>query len=505
MAREQKHPKEIMDKDELVGRNVAIFFTMASLSPVIELHAAMTRDLLSRGNKVTVYVCDSSFKSPMDNPFNRKSMHAFKMFRVRDALRGLDVRLKIINLNGQSEIVPEKTATALEIGVMSSFASMFRAQNKEELSTKALGAYANMLRSAKKLYNYFMKEVRGEKYEFIFMFNGRFGCVRPALEAARDLGIGFGLYEVKKSVTEIVFLNELIHSIDGNTRRALEFYEKDKEGAAVNAKKFFEKKIENKATGDPIYTKKQKKGSIPEAIIGTTKKIIAIYPTTEDEYKFIGKEWDGFVPESQVDEIEKLAMSLPPDKYLLVVKMHPNQVHTAEDTLGKYMALAKEHSHVIVEDPFSTKDTYALMHSADVIITFASTIGVEACYAEKPVILIGDTNWGKMDVAHKVYSGEEAATLIKRGVSPKPILGAIIWGNYLYSYRDVLPSLKIVAIGDYFVDGRRIGKSTWRRILQLPAKLELDMSRPGFKFSTRFFLKIIDTILNIAKGKWAAK
>lgn len=500
-----KNPKEIENKDEIENRNVAIYFSMASLSPVIELHAAMVRDLLSRGNKVTVYVCDSSFKSPMDNPFNRRSMENFKMFRVKDALFGLNVNLKIINLNNLSSTVPEKTASNLEIGVMSSFASLVRAQNKDELNQKWLKAYNKMFLSSKKLYNFMITEIKKENYDFVFMFNGRFGCVKPVLEATRDLQINFGLYEVKKSITEIVFINELVHSINGNTKKALSFYEKDKEQAVLNAKKFFEKKIENKSTGDPIYTKKQKQGSLPEGIENTNKKIITVYPTTEDEYKFIGKEWDGFVPESQVDEIEKLAKNLSSEEYLLVIKMHPNQIHTAENTLEKYLNLAKIYSNVIVENPLSTKDTYALMNKSDVVVTFASTIGVEACYAGKPVVLIGDTNWGEMNVADKVYSGQEAAQIIKNGIAPKPVIGAIIWGNYLYSYRDKLPALNIVAIGDYLVDGKRIGKSTIRRILQLPAKLELNISRPGFTLGTHFFIKIIDTILNIIKGKWAAK
>jgi hypothetical protein len=501
----QKTPTEITDKGEISDRNIAVYLNMASMSPPIELHATMIRDLLSRGNKVTVYVCDSSFRSPMDNPFNRASMQRFKMFRVKDAIRDLKVKFKIINLKKSKEEVPEKTSVALETGVMSSFASLLRAQNKDEIMGKWAESYNSMLSSAKKLYNYFIDEITNECYDFVFMFNGRFGCVRPVLEVARDLHIGFGLYEVKKSINEIVFVNELVHSIDGNTKKALAFYEKNKNAAEINAKRFFEKKIENKDTGDPIYTKKQKHGSLPEEIQDTIKKIVAIFPTTEDEYKFIGKEWDGYVPESQVDEIYKLASSLPRDEYVLVVKMHPNQISTAENTIEKYLYLARKYSHIVVEQPLSEKDTYALMNRADFVVTFASTIGVEACYASKPVILIGDTNWGRMNVSYNVHSGTDAGELIRRGLEPKPKLGAIIWGNYLLSYKDELPALKIAGRGDFFVDGRRIGQSIIMRIMQLPAKLEIDVRRPGFKFSLRFILKMLDTAINIIKGKWAPK
>jgi hypothetical protein len=499
------NPKEVSDKNDIVGKNIAVYLNMASISPPIELHTATIMDLLSRDNKITVYICDRSFKSPMDNPFNRRTINNFRMFRIHDALRGLNVRIKMIDLRNVTPNVPAAILEKLETGTMSSFASMFKAQEKSQLSPKWTRAYDNMLDSGKKLYTYFIEEIPKEKYDFVFMFNGRFGDVRPALEATKQTTAGYGLYEMKKSINEIVFINQLVHSIQGNTDKALKAYAVDNAEAEVQAKKFFERKTENKETGDPIYTQAQKQGSLPDAIVNTDKKVIAIYPTTDDEYKFIGKEWDGIVPADQVAEIEKMASGLINENYILVVKMHPNQINTAENTIKRYLDLATKYKNIVVEPPLSEKDTYALMNRADIVVTFASTIGVEACYAGKPVVLIGDTNWSKMDVAHATYSGDEAATLIKNGVEPKSKLGAIIWGNYAMSYRDELPAFKLVGKGNFFINDRRIGKSTLRRILQLPAKLEIDMSRPGFRFGKRFFLRVISTIGNIIKGKWATK
>jgi len=495
-----KSPKEIKNKDEIANSKIAVYLNSASVSLFIELHAAVVRDLLSRGNKVTAYLCDKSFKSPMDNPFNRWSLDSYRMFRAKDAIKGLDVKLKIINLDKISDKVPKRTAEALETGTMSSFASMLKAQSKEELPPKWLRAYNNMFSGAKKLYNYFIHELKNERYDFVFLLNGRFGCARPALEAARDLNIGFGLYETK-IISEIVFVNELVHSIEGNMRRAIGFYGADKKIAQKRAEDFFVKKTQNKYTGEPIYTKQQQKGSLPEVIENTTKKVIAIYPTTDDEYKFIGKEWEGHVVESQVDEIEKLVACLSPEEYVLVVKMHPNQVFTVEGTTNKYLALAKKYSHVVVEKPLSKKDSYALMRRADVVVVFASSMGVESCYAGKPVILIGDTTWGNLNIAHKVYSGEEAAKMIKEGVEPKPASGAIIWGNYLSGYKDNLPEFKLAGKGNYFVSGRRIGRSVIRRMLQLPAKLEIYMNSPGFHLNKLFLQKTFFTISQILKRR----
>lgn len=495
-------PTEIRHKDDIVGKKVALYLNLASVSLFIELHAAIARDLLSRGNIVTAYLCDSSFKSPMDNPFNRWTLNSYRMFRGKDAIKGLGIPLKIISLRGVSSRVPETMASVLETGTMSSFASILKAQSKNELSPKWKRAYDNMFESAKKLYNYFVEELEKEGYEFVFMFNGRFGCTRPALEAAKHLGIGYGLYENHASVNEVVAINELTHSVQGNTRKALAFYkETGPELAAERAKDYFVNRALSKYAGDVNFTKAQDRGSVPDGVAETTKKVVAIYPSTEDEFKFIGREWDGKVVESQVDEIDKLASELPADAYLLVVKMHPNQVFTAENTIQKYQELAKKYPHVIVELPLSKKDTYALMRRADFVLTFASTVGIEASYARKPVILIGDSKWSNIEIGHKVYTARDAAQLIKNNIGPTPILGSVIWGNYLRAYKDHLPSLEIRGLGDYWVDGRRIGRSFIRKLLQLPAKFEVHVNSPGFHVNILFLKKIYFAIAQLAKRR----
>lgn len=496
---------KIKKKEDIKGKKIAFYLNMPSMSPTVELHASLIRDLLDRNNTVVVYIIDRSFKSPTENPFNRKSIYNFAQFRAEDALRGLDVKRKYINLDNVNSNVSNEVYKKLDLGVMSSYASAVKAQTKQELNKKWTKAYDNMLESACKLYNYFCEEILQEGYDFLFMFNGRFGDAKPALEAARDSGIGFGLNEVKKTINPVVFVNELIHSIEGNGRRAFDFYEKNPEEAKKMAQEFFSKKTKNENTGDPVYTIFQSRGELPQILVETSKKIIAIYPTTEDEYKFIGQEWDGYVPESQVDEIDELASSLKDEDYLLVVKMHPNQANSAEGTLKKYQILAEKHENLQVIPPLSKVDTYALMNISEIVVTFASTIGVEATYAGKKSILIGDTTWSNMDAAHKVYSGKEASELIKHGFEVKPKKNAVVWGYYLYKNKDNLPGYKLVSNGEYTVNGCKVGHSRWRRVLQLPAKLEIEVSKPGFKFGKIFFSRVKDVANNIIRGKWAVK
>ncbi len=500
--------KNIQYKENIKNKNIAVYFNNALGSPPLELHISAVKDLLSHGNKITAYVCDGEIQSCTANSLHSKSVCIFCKFRAMDAINDVKdkVDVKFIKLNNVSDSVDDRINQSLELGVMSSMASAVKAQSYEQLNDNWKSFHNKMLFSAKQLYNYFKDEIKTSKYDFVFMFNGRFGEVKPVLEATRDSDAGYGLVEVKKSLHEVVFINELIHSIDGNTRRAIKCYEEDEEKAIKNAEIFFGKKAKNEDTGDPVYTKNQESGMLPNAIVDTNKIIVAIYPTTDDEYKFIGKEWDGFVPEDQVEEIEKVANVLDEDKYILVVKMHPNQANTAENVLDRYLNLEKKYKHIVVENPMSKKDTYALMFKSDYVVNFASTIGVEACYAGKVVIQIGDTTFSKMDISYIVDSGTKAGEMIAKGtLEPKSKKGAIIWGNYLATYADTLPSYKRIANGDYTVDGKKVGHSKLLRILQLPAKLRLEMNKPGFEFNMAFLLKGKDIMMNVIKGKWAVK
>ena len=501
---------QVKCKDDVFQRRVAFYLNYVLGSPPLELHIASIKDMLSRGNDVTIYYCDGQLSACTANPFHSFSICNYCRYRTDSALKSIDASLvNVRKVDFSFKHGPEdlKDATAsLELGVMSSMASAVKAQTREQLNPAWTKVHDRMLDSARHLYSFFLDEISRHGYDYVFMFNGRFGDVKPVLEAARSTGTGYGLYEVKKSLHEVFFVNELVHSIDGNTRRALASYISNPQAARDSAALFFDKKEKNEDTGDPVYTQNQMQGELPDAVINTNRIVVAVYPTTDDEYKFIGKEWDGFVPEDQVVEIDNLSKALDSERFLIVVKMHPNQATTAENIISRYKVLQEQYSHVVVEEPLSKKDTYALMRRADYIVNFASTIGVEACYARKIVIAIGDTTFSKMNIAYKTKSGQEAALLImKGGLKAKPVRGAIIWGNYLSTYADSLPSFSRISNGDYRIDGNAVGRSVFLRALQLPAKFRLEVSKPGFKFGYSFLLDGFLVLRNILLRNWSVK
>ena len=78
-------------------------------------------------------------------------------------------------------------------------------------------------------------------------------------------------------------------------------------------------------------------------------------------------------------------------------------------------------------DPIST---YALMDAAEKIVVFGSTMGVEAAYWGKPVILLAGTWYYYSGVCYVPESIDELKALLFQTLLPKDNKAAIKWGFY---------------------------------------------------------------------------
>lgn len=438
-----------MELDGVRDKNIGIFLNYVAASPAPELFASAA-ELIQKHNKITFYYCDEELSGCSYNPIKSKSLCASCKSNVVQLKKLFgDVEFKKIKFSGVNTQINDSVARSFSLAAMSSVASLTKAVNEASLNKFWKTKLSHFTRDATDLYGYFTREVRLKKLDMLLCFNGRFFDAKPIVRAATDTCIDYCIVEVKKSIHPLAFVNELIHSADANCRRAEAHFETNRSLGKEQAKDFFERKINQESTGDPIYTKRQSKGSLPSYIAKNEKKLVVVFPTTDDEYKFIGSEWDGHVPDDQVHEIELLCTNL--EDYLIVVKMHPNQRHMPAQSLQSYFALEKKFANCLVEAPKSKHDTYAFMQVADVVINFASTIGIEAAYFGKKVINIGDTNFTKLGAMPVCYTGKAAAELITSDRIPLPDkTAAMKWGNYLLSYRSNLTSFEYNQSGYQF-------------------------------------------------------
>jgi hypothetical protein len=77
------------------------------------------------------------------------------------------------------------------------------------------------------------------------------------------------------------------------------------------------------------------------------------------------------------------------------------------------VAQAKPDIHI---DQFSPIDSYTLMKQVDVVVTYGSTTGVEAAYAQRPVIVLGPSAYDELGCATRVTSAQELKSALENRI-----------------------------------------------------------------------------------------
>jgi hypothetical protein len=245
-----------MELNDVKNSRVGIFLNYVAASPAPELFASAIDVLIANQNTVLVYYCDEELNGCSYNPIKSKSLclacksnvthmqHLFKSVRfvpikLRSASRSIDHTMDI----GLSDF---------NLAAMSSVASLTKAVDEQQLNTYWTSKLSQFKNNSIQLYHYFTDQIAKEQLELFLCFNGRFFDAKPVVNAAISSDINFAIVEVKKSIHPIAFVNELIHSIEANCTRAEANYNDNPKLATKLAKTFFEKKIRQEATGDPV-------------------------------------------------------------------------------------------------------------------------------------------------------------------------------------------------------------------------------------------------------------
>jgi hypothetical protein len=84
--------------------------------------------------------------------------------------------------------------------------------------------------------------------------------------------------------------------------------------------------------------------------------------------------------------------------------------------------------------PEAPADTYTLLRNADKVLTFGSTVGIEAVFWGKPSILAGPSFYRNLGGTYNPSSHEELLSLLREDLEPKDRLPAIRYGYYMNSY-----------------------------------------------------------------------
>lgn len=284
-----------------------------------------------------------------------------------------------------------------------------------------------------------IKDIQPHK---MYIFNGRFAVSRAAMRAAQSLSIDFDVHERagvqgKYSLTANTYPHDLAKKKEeiGLVWSSSSLVEIEK--LAIGSQWFTERRL---GSDQSWYSFTNNQNKQPD-FINKNKVNIVIFNSSQDEFEAVSG-WENHIYNSQNQGIFKLAQSLQNDKDIdIYLRVHPN-LSAINNSQTKAIAKLKglyPNFHVI--DPENPVKSYSLMDIADCIITFGSTMGVEAAFYNKNSLLIGRSLYEDLDVCSQVLSHNELVDIIrnKKFNLPLQILekrknNAIKYGFYMATY-----------------------------------------------------------------------
>jgi hypothetical protein len=274
-------------------------------------------------------------------------------------------------------------------------------------------------------------------YDRVYIFNGRFACTRGALRACHAAGIQVvKTHERGATINEFdLYENSLPHSRDVWHRRIEAAW--SEESDCIRRVEIGEQFYLESRSGTPIGWKSfvlgQSEGRLPDGW-DASRTNVAIYNSSEDEFAGLGDEWKNPVYEIQSQGIEKIvseSLKRYPNMHFYL-RVHPNLTNVKNADLTRLLNFQSPNFTVVLPD--SPVSTYSLMDAADKVLSFGSTVGIEATYWGKVSILAGRCFYENLDAVHVANSHAEVMSLLAQDLLPCSRTNALKYGYYMRTF-----------------------------------------------------------------------
>jgi hypothetical protein len=281
------------------------------------------------------------------------------------------------------------------------------------------------------------------KPDLIYVFNGRFAYVKAVWRAAQFLKVNCMIHErgFNKFHYEL-FENTTPHDKDYMLKCMMDAWsEADPVKRIEVAEEFYNNRLGGKEQGWYSFITKQVKGLLPQDW-NPKKRNIIIFHTSEDEFANVGPEWKNYLYNNQIEGIVKILKDV--ETYTDIhfyLRVHPNLIGINNTEVQAIKKLSFKNLTII--EPESSISSYDLLFNCEKIISFGSTVGIEAVYWGKPSIQLGHAYYNDLSCTYRPLTHELAVQLIVDNLSPKSKEGALIYGYYFNSFgipfKDYLP------------------------------------------------------------------
>ena len=316
-------------------------------------------------------------------------------------------------------------------GVSSSLISMNR-DSKPKLSSYAEETF-NLMVSSIEVYESVLSYIYQIKPDKVYAFNGRFSHVKAILRACQLAGVTCYLHDRGADMSKYYLWKDTIpHDREYTVKIIEDYWRKADENVRVSiGEEFYKERVMGKNQGWYSFTKHQEK-RLPDNW-DPKKKNIIIFNSSEDEFASVGPEWKNPVYSDQITGIRAILEDLQFEKDICIyLRIHPNLKDVTDEYTRALYNLNCENLTILKPD--SAISSYELLFNASTVVTFGSTMGIEAVYWGIPSISVGVSMYSDLHATYQPVSHAEIIELIKSELRPSPCEPALKYGFFYKSF-----------------------------------------------------------------------
>lgn len=427
-----------------------------SATPHFETELEIAQNLINEGHQVYFLKCNSQLDTCKINPDHELIKCLICQSKVKEGLNAIDIPkenvLSLPDFNNLDYVIPEYSSieelkefrykdSDVGLAVASSLITSLR---DNQFDVKLHNDIINRgLLTGMKVHDGYEAILEKINPDVVVIFNGRFLEIKPLMRLCEKLGIDYytherggvnALYSYRKNTTPHA-LASLIKEIDT-------YWERDDEFKVEKGKLFYEERRNGVVQSWVSFIDQQRKDVLP-ANFDHSKINIGIFNSSMDEYETI-PDFTNLIYKDDNEAIERLCDSFKDNPaYHFYLRIHPNLKDLDNYQTKAIKNIADKFKNLTVIPAEDIVDTYALIAAVDKVITFNSTIGVEALYWGTPSILLGRAVYEKIEGIIVPHNHEEAVKIIQQKLPMPDNNGAIKYGywclNFGFEYKYYVP------------------------------------------------------------------
>lgn len=365
----------------------------------------------------------------------------------------------------------------LGLAACSTAISAFR--DSELATPRAQQAWGRLVEAGNRSFQATQELLRQHQIDRVYVYNGRDILARGVFRAAQQADVEVCVHERGRGNDRYaLYFDRLPHEREGLHKAMLAAWddadpvEREKVGSS-----FYEK---SRAGVDQRWTSfvtDQEPGLLPPNWDPERKNVV-IFNSSEDEYAAIGPAWKNPLYDSQADGARQIATSLLGDgsDISVWVRMHPNLAGVDNASTRAYHALTKVGVGLI--ESTSEISSYSLVDAADVVVSFGSTVGIEATYWGTPSVQLGPSYFGYLNATHRPASHDDAVQLIRSVPPVADRTDALKYGHYRLTEGEPFEYYQATGFHDGEFNGQTIRQGRTPLWLAAPALARLRLERP---------------------------